>query len=222
MTDVVGGFYCDPSLPGDDPYSKRIMEIYREGNEDVFRRRRDLTLEFSWAIPSPDVISMIAKVSSDGLIEIGAGTGYWARLIADAGVDVVAFDKSPPGSKDKAWHSDRAAFHHVERATVSDVPWKLLRKRTLFMCWPPYMEDMGGDALQAFYDAGGETVVIISEGVGGCTGGESMWRRLGFYDYERCSAEQIFTEDESAFDNLSMPRWDGLNDYPTLWRRLDK
>ena len=31
------------------------------------------------------------------LIEIGAGSGYWAMCLARAGADIIAYDSRPPG-----------------------------------------------------------------------------------------------------------------------------
>ncbi|PNW76347.1 hypothetical protein CHLRE_12g552827v5 [Chlamydomonas reinhardtii] len=57
----------------------------------------------SWAIPSAEALEVIAQQSGGRVVEVGAGTGYWAWLLARRGVDVVAVDndseyrfKTPP------------------------------------------------------------------------------------------------------------------------------
>lgn len=45
----------------------------------------------SWAIPSPPVLELIST-RAESIIEVGAGTGYWAALLADRGCDVLAVD----------------------------------------------------------------------------------------------------------------------------------
>ncbi|MBS1805580.1 MAG: hypothetical protein JST28_19625 [Acidobacteria bacterium] len=38
------------------------------------------------------------------IVEIGAGTGYWASLMRLGGVDILCYDKNPPGHPDFANH----------------------------------------------------------------------------------------------------------------------
>jgi len=42
------------------------------------------------------------------IIEVGAGTGYWARYLQCKGVDVTPFDICPPGSSNQMndYHGD--------------------------------------------------------------------------------------------------------------------
>jgi hypothetical protein len=51
---------------------------------------------FSYAVPSEAALRVIKRYSPHGIVEIGAGTGYWARLLSNAGVDIQAFDTAPP------------------------------------------------------------------------------------------------------------------------------
>lgn len=48
------------------------------------------TKQYAWAIPNDAVIDLIRSFSP--IIEIGAGSGYWAKLLTDAGAKVVAYD----------------------------------------------------------------------------------------------------------------------------------
>ena len=50
-----------------------------------------LCKKYAWAIPDERALQILASFSP--LIEIGAGRGYWARLLRDQGVDILAFDK---------------------------------------------------------------------------------------------------------------------------------
>jgi hypothetical protein len=70
--------------------------------------RSTLVKKYSWAIPSPESIEWIVKVL-DGrpVVEIGAGTGYWAWLLTQAGVDIRCYDHRPPGMGYNEWHSPR-------------------------------------------------------------------------------------------------------------------
>jgi hypothetical protein len=50
-----------------------------------------LCRKYSWAIPDERALNILGKFAP--LIEIGAGSGFWARLLRDRGFDILAFDK---------------------------------------------------------------------------------------------------------------------------------
>jgi hypothetical protein len=50
---------------------------------------------YSWAVPTDEAIAAIANASPFGVVEVGAGTGYWAMLLRHRGVDVLAYDRTP-------------------------------------------------------------------------------------------------------------------------------
>jgi hypothetical protein len=55
-----------------------------------------LVHSYSEAIPTLKALQLLASLSP--LVEIGAGSGYWARLLADCGADIVASDIAAPDS----------------------------------------------------------------------------------------------------------------------------
>eukprot|EP00897_Mesotaenium_endlicherianum_P009382 jgi/Mesen1/8472/ME000478S07970 len=50
---------------------------------------------YSWAVPTGEAIDAIVKSAPGGVLEIGAGTGYWAHLLRQRGVQVAAYDLQP-------------------------------------------------------------------------------------------------------------------------------
>ena len=50
---------------------------------------------YSWGIPADEALTVIENVSPAGIVEVGAGTGYWAMLLKKRGVDIVAYDRTP-------------------------------------------------------------------------------------------------------------------------------
>ena len=50
---------------------------------------------YSYVLPQPHLIALLAFYSP--LIELGAGTAYWAYLLELAGADIIAYDQAPPG-----------------------------------------------------------------------------------------------------------------------------
>lgn len=55
-----------------------------------------LCRRYSWALPSQEMLDLIAKYQP--IIEMGAGTGYWAWLLRQMGVQIRACDLYPPSS----------------------------------------------------------------------------------------------------------------------------
>lgn len=99
-----------------------------------FEARERLVKRYAWAVPTEEAVRVIA--SHGPVVEIGAGTGYWASLLRQVGTDVVAYDRSP---HDNHWCVGTHSLVEVggpEKA--SEHP-----DRTLFLCWPPYDTSRG-------------------------------------------------------------------------------
>lgn len=143
--------------------------------------RSQLTKTFAWAIPSPGDIAWIKDVldgqNTEDIVEIGAGTGYWAWQLSQSGVDVLAFDVAPLKND---WCG--GIEYHPVRKGGTEMAGEFAH-RALMLCWPPYDVGMAEDALRA-YD--GDTLIYIGESEGGCTAGdgffslrEKEWEHLG-------------------------------------------
>lgn len=92
-------------------------QLYRvhEGNTEEYLSfsqdgptRQNLVTRYAWAIPSPESIDwIISYLNGRPVVEVGAGTGYWAWLLSQAGVDVNAYDIKPPGKGWNEYHCPR-------------------------------------------------------------------------------------------------------------------
>jgi hypothetical protein len=139
--------------------------------------RSELCARYTWSIPSPGDIAWLAKrLDGRGVVEIGAGSGYWAWQLAQAGVDVAAYDPQPPGpgnafNQHRLYHSVQTGDH--EKAAEHP-------ERALMLCWPSYGASF---AKQALHHYRGDTVVYIGEGEGGCCADDRFHRILA-RDYE--------------------------------------
>ncbi|HEY6091818.1 MAG TPA: hypothetical protein VIV83_07495 [Gemmatimonadales bacterium] len=97
----------------------------------------------------PHVEALEALKARAPIVEVGAGTGYWAWMLRNGGVTVFASDIRPPR---RAWtHIDvldaaQAAAQHPEA--------------TLFLCWPPPADSMALRALTAYH---GRRVVVAGD-----------------------------------------------------------
>lgn len=187
--------------------------------EDRLSACRDvLVSEYSFAVPTPGALAAVAAASAMGVVEIGAGTGYWARLLHERGVDVLAFDVAPAPSHENPWFSLVAPWFDVVAAdhTVVDAH----GERTLLLVWPTKNESWASECLERFAAAGGRHVIYVGEGPGGRTGDDKFHALLGGYDrcYHcsldirsvpcLCGVQPIF----ALARTVQIPRWPGYSD----------
>jgi hypothetical protein len=130
-----------------NPYLDLYQVLKGEPLELQLAIRKKLIWAYSWAIPSDEALAALKDFSP--LIELGAGTGYWAWLLRQAGVDVVAYDLNPMAPPH--WTDIEAGDENV----VQKYP-----ERTLFLCWPSYQEPMAHQALERY---AGQNVAYIGE-----------------------------------------------------------
>jgi hypothetical protein len=126
------------------------------GGTDVMLR---IAQHYAYVFPTDSALAMLAGLGP--LVEMGAGTGYWARRLRWIGVDIVAFDQAPvDGERTNRYHSRARPWSHVEQGDQRVLSG--YAERCLFLCWPPLFSSLG-DCL-TYYS--GNTVACIGDG--GC------------------------------------------------------
>ncbi len=187
---------------------------------DLPSRRRELAAIFAWAIPDGPALALVTQYSP--LLECGAGTGYWAALLARHGADVLASDVAPPGRTAPRGRPTGPAsaavaanpFHGAHR------PWTEVEQldaaravrahpgRVLLLCWPPYDDDSASYAALRAYR--GDVLLYVGDisgpdGMPGATGTARFHRELALN----------WTPTEWA----ALPNWPGLADRLVVYRR---
>ncbi|NUS93613.1 MAG: hypothetical protein HOQ36_14610 [Nocardia sp.] len=141
-----------------------------------------LQAAYAYAIPSPETLDWIEAFGAGRpVIELGAGRGYWARLLADRGVPVRAFDSAPPDTAVNVSFPGSAGNRPVwfPVGTVDGFEAELGEESILFMCWPPGWGDrMASAALELFEARGGRRLIYVGEPAGGKTGDGAFFDRL--------------------------------------------
>ena len=193
---MINPYYDDFLEYGDAQY------FYSLNRNDI---RTELVRKYAWAIPNEDTLCTIAQYAPR-IVEIGAGTGYWAYMLAQTGVNSICYDRAPYENKyaSNNWYpimrgGPVKAAHHADRA--------------LFLCWPPYAEPMAYYALKAYK---GDTVIYIGEGHGGCTGDDNFHYLLG--DNSPWD-EPIFESPWECVETLWLPQWRGIHDSVYIYHR---
>lgn len=155
--------------------------------------------QYAWAVPNDEAISTLVKYSP--IVEIGAGRGYWASLVASAGADIVAFDLNPPTRRQvNTWHRQSGTFFKVSKADLDVVG--TYRDRTLFLCWPPHGSDV---ALRTIQNYKGKTVIYVGDNGHVSSGTPEFYKEL--------------STSFNLVQFVDIPRWPGVDDRLEVWQR---
>lgn len=179
---------------------------------------------YAYATPTPEALTLMAKYAP--LVEMGAGTGYWSSLLQQQKIDIVAYDKYPPGSIESASAEqltkanapaarpaqERNAYHgHVPPfCTIAKggpdtlLNREELHKRNLFLCYPPPNDKMAAECLEYFQ---GESVIHVGEWQGD----------TGDRTFERVLSQRFVLVKE-----LVLPNWGNSAYSLTVWTKKKK
>jgi hypothetical protein len=161
---------------------------------DLIARRWPLIRRYAHGVSSEEALAAIGALSP--IVEVGAGAGYWARMLAERGADVVAYDRDPAGKwrgTDPTWFDVREADGAEAAARHPD--------RALLIIWPPFDTPMAEEALRAYGTAGGRRLAYVGEDSEGCTADAGFFRLL----------REAWRETAG----VALPQWPGLHD--GLW-----
>jgi hypothetical protein len=188
--------------PGRSEEGKRICWAeLRKINAWVMKYTR----QYAWAIPNDKALEKIAKCTP--LVEVGAGTGYWAWLLRQLGVDIFAVDRCPPGGSNMSkngFHPEASTWTEVFSAdeTVLDS----IKDRSLFLCWPPSDHPMAFETLSRFK---GNTFSFVGEDWPSCATGNKDFFELLHRDWVL----------EADCGRVRIPQWPGRKDFLWVYRR---
>jgi len=205
---------CDGDLRLYNPYLKNLKKLIDENNNlDIeqlasllLAHRSDFVSDYSFTIPYYDILNIVAAYSP--IVEIGAGSGYWARCLSKIGADVIAYDTFPPGDHnpwewynvnswfDDSWYNiikgdESAAAHHPDRA--------------LFMAWPVPMNPMAYNALVNYKTAGGRTLIYIGDPHPASSGDEHFYQMLNTH---------------KEIENIDLYSWPGIKEKLLIYSLL--
>jgi predicted GIY-YIG superfamily endonuclease len=124
--------------------------------------RSTLVQKYSWAVPNEEAIRTLCDLNP--IVEMGAGTGYWASLVHEYGGDIIAYDRQPPNVRVPGqltinpWHAGK----HVFSPVLPGQPEILTQygDTTLLLSWPPSNCTMASDCLKNWH---GEFLIHIGE-----------------------------------------------------------
>jgi hypothetical protein len=179
----VGSYMCHPDDIANEPH------------------RHQLVKQYSWTIPDPASLEFVLKYCDRPVLDPLAGTGYWAWLLQQNGIEVIASDLHPG---DNQWHNGAPLHASMFSEDAVDAVKMWGAKRTLLLSWPPYGHRIGADVVEKYIHWGGNRIIYIGELEGGCCGTDTMFEFL------------------SSWDEVATHRpiqWFGLHDYITVYER---
>ncbi len=181
----------------ENPYLNEFQSIIDENDFSVqfrsFIARTDLVNKYSWAIPDSGAIELIKKYGP--IVEIGAGSGYWSYLLKQSGANIIAYDKKPYNNRYCKANWGNVRYGSTKKASLHT-------DRSLFLCWPPYNNQMAYKAL-SYYS--GDTLIYVGESRHGCTADYDFFTKLD--------------NEWELVEEYDIPQWIGLHDTLTIYKR---
>ncbi|TMB41280.1 MAG: hypothetical protein E6J53_10650 [Chloroflexi bacterium] len=183
--------------------------------------RSHLVRKYAFGVPDESALAAIARYAP--IVEIGAGTGYWARCLRERGVDVIAYDEL--GEQWRTWFRPsilqdleisrgvRALVLQPDPTRSDPLVWTELVKgtpqvlaehpeRTLLLCWPDLWSGFDEAAL---LEHRGKYVVLVGELGSRGPGSEGFRRLLG--------------QAWQPIEEVHVPRWLDSDDRLVVYQR---
>lgn len=172
-----------------------------------------LTRCVGFGVPGEEALALAASVAP--LVEVGAGTGYWAGLLRSRGADVDAYDAAPPtdAMNNEFFFQQYARVKPIRDGCDLFFEGSPHAKKALFLVWPVSfdnddpvnVQEWDARCLAAYHRAGGETVVFVGERRTNGTASLAFLRKLDeLYD---------------IVDTAPVPNWFFTSDDCSVWAR---
>jgi hypothetical protein len=153
--------FSDNTASGRGDQFSQSLELLDDGHlpdqavdaEDVLLM---LAQRYAYVFPTDSALALLAGLGP--LVEVGAGTGYWAHRLRSIGADIIAFDQAPvDAERTNRYHARTRPWTHVEQGDQTLLSGHA--DRGLFLCWPPLFSSLG-DCLTYYR---GDTVAYIGD-----------------------------------------------------------
>jgi len=186
--------------------------------------RTGLCAYISWAVPNAAALSALSALGP--VVELGAGTGYWATLLQSRGVDIAAFDAAD-SHEGHGWRF-RAPIVRDGGPEVLTQPEHA--HRALLLCWPDIVgDDAAGDADRGGFGAEclskfrGSWVAHVGELGPGVVSAQKGWGNPFPPGGSSSSAalQRALASDWEMEKRIALPCWPPYSDALTIWRRKE-
>ena len=176
-------------MPLINPYFDLFRILETLPPEMRLAARKKLIWAYAWAVPNEAAMTVLRE--HEPILEIGAGSGYWAWLARQTGARVRAYDRNAAA----------ASPHWGEVLEGSTEQIREYPDHALLLCWPPLDEPLAEEALQEFQ---GGTLIYA---------GEHRGRTASSPFHDRLDSEF------QRIREVPIPRWPGFEDRLDVYRR---
>ena len=193
-------------------YLNNLLNEHAENREDWYRaaarrpsasamrRLRDsFTRTYGFPVITPEAVQALkGLLQGRPVLEVGAGNGYLAYRLQQAGVEVLPTDAHPlPENPYDLGSQEHTTILQADAAeALAEFP-----EMALLWSWP-CPDDASGEALQSFQ---GETLIYIGEQYAGSTGGELF--------------HQILDQEFEPVEFINIPSFPDIHDSIGIYRR---
>lgn len=160
--------------------------------------------KYSWAIPDSRSLRILSNFSP--LIEIGCGKAYWAYLLRNRGVDIIAVDK---------YVDPTTCWTNIVTSGPEILSHHMSKGRNLFLCYPDDTENMAIDCLDNFE---GDYIIHVGELVA-CGGTFSGAPQAPFGRTTSSEFQIQLMEDFHCLLIVDLPRFPFSKDTLSVWKR---
>lgn len=159
-------------------------------------RRDEGIKKYAYAILTEEAIEKLRLYAP--ILEVGAGTGYWAYEFQKRGIDYIATDPDPCGSQYFKGSEQWAPIEGLSGVeAVTKYP-----DRTMLTCWPSYSDSWAYEAALAY---SGNTLIYVGESDGGCTADDNFHAELN--------------KNWKLDQGIGIPQWWGIHDNIFVYKR---
>jgi|APHM01.1.fsa_nt_gi hypothetical protein len=169
----------------DNPYYEEFQELQEQHTfrgQTWFEKRQELVTKYSWAVPTEDIIRYISSFE-DTIYDLGAGSGYWARLCQEFDADVEPVDADPPK---QSWTQ---IVETDARAYFDQIP-----EGVVLLVWPPYDGTLALNVAQQ----SPAHILYVGERRVGCTASDE------FFD--------VVQDEYGLVGHIEIPSYQGIHD----------
>jgi len=199
---------------------------------DFFEAEDETTMDsYAWAIPDDRALKAVKACAP--IVEMGAGAGYWARLLRDEGVEVKAFDKDVGGDARAAGVAVEP-FTRVEKGgpeVLGDYT-----ESSLLLIYPDDLESTAMDedevmeeefgclSLASLAAYKGNTIIHVGEWLGDTLtlSMEGQGTPDFHHPWGRSTNPQFQIQLNATFHKvlqLPLPNWGSVRNCLTVWKR---
>ena len=192
------------------------------GLAETFLQSVQAPLQHAFAFAIPNGAALTALAAHAPLVELGAGTGYWASQLRARGAACDCFDLHPPDEHgSNAFHASKC-WTRVDQGEGAEVATRFAT-HSLLLVWPYSLAMDGEDgrvpwdaeALAAYTQAGGHTVAHVGElKAGGPVHGASIGATTTSLEFARALVAGWALE-----ATIGLPNWPHMRDELTIWKR---